>query len=158
MTKKLNLIFSFFLLAAAVLWSFYGKMPQKIKKSVPKTEFSTIRAFEHVKALARQPHYVGSKAHSRTRNYIVSQLQKMGLLVQTQEGYSLNKYGIIARPQNILTRIDGSGSGKALLLLSHYDSAVHSSYGASDAGSGIATILEGIRAFLASGTKPTNDI
>ena len=32
------------------------------------------------------------------------------------------------------------------------------SYGASDAGSGVATILEAIRAFKAKGTRPKNDI
>ena len=45
-----------------------------------------------------------------------------------------------------------------MLLLSHYDSNPHSSLGASDAGSGVVTILEGIRVFLASGVKPKNDI
>jgi hypothetical protein len=44
-------------------------------------------------------------------------------------------------------------------LLSHYDSAPHSfSYGASDDASGVATILESIRAFLHNKTVPKNDI
>jgi len=43
-------------------------------------------------------------------------------------------------------------------LLTHYDSRHHSSYGASDAGSGVATILEGLRAFLSNNKKPLNDI
>ena len=60
--------------------------------------------------------------------------------------------------KNILARIKGSEKGKALLILTHYDSAVHSSYGASDAGSGVVTILEGIRAYLANDPKPKNDI
>jgi hypothetical protein len=45
-----------------------------------------------------------------------------------------------------------------LLLLSHYDSSPHSSFGASDAGSGVVTILEGLRAFLSDGKIPKNDI
>ena len=45
-----------------------------------------------------------------------------------------------------------------MLLLTHYDSNPHSSLGASDAGSGVVTILEGIRAFLAKNTPPKNDI
>lgn len=57
-----------------------------------------------------------------------------------------------------MARIKGSGNGKALLLLSHYDSSPHSSLGASDAASGVATILEGIRAFRAEGKTPKNDI
>jgi Zn-dependent M28 family amino/carboxypeptidase len=43
-------------------------------------------------------------------------------------------------------------------LLSHYDSNSHSSFGASDASSGVATILEGIRAFLRKNQTPKNDI
>ncbi len=57
-----------------------------------------------------------------------------------------------------MARIEGSGDGNALLLMSHYDSAMHSSPGASDAASGVATILEGLRAYLASGNTPENDI
>jgi Zn-dependent M28 family amino/carboxypeptidase len=44
------------------------------------------------------------------------------------------------------------------MLLSHYDSREHSSLGASDAGSGVVTILEGIRAYLAKNETPKNDI
>jgi Zn-dependent M28 family amino/carboxypeptidase len=45
-----------------------------------------------------------------------------------------------------------------LVLLSHYDSNPHSSLGASDAGSGVVTILESVRAFLAKNQTPKNDI
>ena len=58
-------------------------------------------------------------------------------------------------PENIIARIEGTHqSDNALLLLSHYDSAVHSSYGASDAASGVATILETLRAYKENGKKP----
>lgn len=127
-------------------------------QNISQTEFSTSRAFEHVEAIAKAPHYVGSPAHSRSRNYIVEQLQEMGLEVQTQEGYSLHNEGILAKPQNILARLEGTGDGDALVLMSHYDSATHSSFGASDAGSGVATILEGIRAFLEKDSPHENDI
>src|SRR5690606_5940330 len=43
-------------------------------------------------------------------------------------------------------------------LLSHYDSALVPSFGASDAGSGVVTILESVRAYLASKNQPKNDI
>jgi Zn-dependent M28 family amino/carboxypeptidase len=43
--------------------------------------------------------------------------------------------------------------------LSHYDSAPHSaSLGASDDASGVATILEAVRAFLHAKTPHKNDI
>ena len=159
MAKKIKIAASFFILAAAVFWSFYGTKPHiSLDDNDPVEEFSTARAYSHVERLAQQPHFVGSPNHSRVRNYIAAQLEELGLLVETQEGFTLNKQGVYTRPQNIIARIEGSGDGKALLLLTHYDSAMHSSYGASDAGSGVATILEGVRAFLASGKTPVNDI
>ena len=159
MAKHLQRPLSFFIIVAAVYWALTGNMPSETEdKKLPSKEFSTSRAFGHVAALAKEPHFTGSSGHSKVRNYIVSQLQEMGLFVQTQEDFSLTKHGVLTRPRNILARIKGTGKGKALLLMSHYDSAVHSSPGASDAGSGVGTILEGIRAFLASGVKPQNDI
>ncbi|MFD2517580.1 M28 family peptidase [Salinimicrobium flavum] len=159
MVKKLQVQISFLLLIAAVFWSFYGTGPHvELRDDVPAEEFSVKRAFSHVEALAREPHYVGSAAHRKARNYIVDQLEALGLLVQTQEAWSVSNKGTVTRPQNIISRIEGSGTGKALLLLTHYDSAVHSSHGASDAASGVATILESVRAYLASGKTPVNDI
>ena len=159
MNNRLTGLIAFLLIILAVWLNFNFDQPDfEADKNISLTQFSTSRAFDHVKAIAKEPHYLGSPAHSKVRNYIVDQLQDMGLEVQTQEGYYLNKNGILARPQNILSRIEGSGEGDALVLMTHYDSAMHSSYGASDAGSGVATILEGIRAFLEKDPTHTNDI
>ncbi len=126
---------------------------------VPLTDWSTFRAMQHVEKIAQQPHYTGSAANDEVRSYLVSQLQKLGLNPSTQTGYALDAYGNMARPSNVLARIEGDNAGgDALLLLSHYDSDPHSAIGASDAGSGVATILEGVRAFIASNKKPKNDI
>lgn len=159
MSKSLQTFFAVLIIISGVIWSFYNTRPQvKLSREIPTDQFSTARALEHVKALAKEPHFVGSTAHSYARNYIVSQIEELGLIVETQENYTIQKEGILTRPQNIMTRIKGSGTGKALLLMTHYDSAMHSSPGASDAASGVATILEGIRAYLASGKIPENDI
>jgi hypothetical protein len=130
----------------------------KTDASAEKTSFSTDSALEHVKQIAQKPHAVGFPAHQKVREYIVSELKKMGLKTSVQEGYTAGDWGNFSKAVNILARIEGSDSKKALMLLSHYDSSVHSSYGASDAGSGVATILEGIRAFLAHNKTPKNDI
>ena len=122
-------------------------------------EFSTKRALSQVEAISKQPHYVGSKEHEVVADYLVKELNKLGLETSVQQGYTLSDWGNLVQSKNILTRIKGSNSSKALLLLSHYDSAPHSySKGASDAGSGVATILEGVRAFLYSKTPHKNDI
>ncbi|MCH4822653.1 M28 family peptidase [Gramella lutea] len=159
MNNRLTGLIAFLLIFIAVWFNFNFDQPEfSPDKDKSSTEFSTSRAFEHVKAIAQEPHYVGSLAHSKVRNYIVDKLQEMDLEVQTQEGYALNKNGVLVNPQNILARIEGSGNGQALVLMTHYDSAMHSSFGASDAGSGVATILEGIRTFLEKESEIKNDI
>ena len=123
------------------------------------TEFSTKRAFNQVETISKKPHYVGSKNHEVVTNYLVKELNKLGLQTSIQEGYTLSDWGNLVQSKNILARIKGSNNSKALLLLSHYDSAPHSySPGASDAGSGVATILESVRAFLHNKTPHKNDI
>jgi len=129
------------------------------------TEFSTSRALEHIEKIAKQPHFVGSQNHEVVANYIIKELQKLGLETTVQEGFILSDIGNLTesknlvKSKNIICRIKGTQKGKALLLLSHYDSAPHSfSHGASDDASGVATILEGIRAYLNAQTKHKNDI
>ncbi|HKO76482.1 MAG TPA: M20/M25/M40 family metallo-hydrolase [Flavobacterium sp.] len=123
------------------------------------TEFSTSRALEHINVIAKQPHYVGTKNHEDVANYIIKELQKLGLETTVQEGFTLSDWGNLVKSKNIMCRIEGTKNTKALLLLSHYDSAPHSfSHGASDDASGVATILEGVRAFLNARTKHQNDI
>lgn len=150
-----------FLIIIILLWyAIAGETPAgDTPGNLPLTEWSTARALEHVKMLSREPHYSGSgQAHKRARNYIEKQLQALGLETSNQTGFALSNNGVLAKPTNILARIKGTENTKALLLLSHYDSDPHASLGASDAGSGVATILEGVRAFIATGKKPKNDI
>lgn len=139
---------------------YYTMMPRAMTNDLSTlSEFSTDRAFAQVESISQYPHYVGSKNHETVASYLQSQLHELGLTTTTQEGYTLTDWGNLAKSKNILARIKGSGNGKALLLLSHYDSAPHSaSKGASDAGSGVASILEGIRAFQNSKKKHKNDI
>ncbi len=160
MSTRITNILGFLVLSGLVYFSFFSLMPHTGKTlNDKKTEFSTERAMQHVEKIARFPHSVGTTQHSLVRNYIVSELEEMGLEVQTQQAYVLNQERILGKPQNIIVKIKGENpEKKTLLVLSHYDSAVHSSFGASDAGSGVATILEGIRAFLAKGTPHENDI
>lgn len=140
-------------------WIYYTMMPQSISDDGSLSEFSTKRALEHIQSISKKPHFVGSENHEVVANYLEKELQKLGLETKIQEGTTLSDWGNLVKSKNIIARIKGSNSTKALLLLSHYDSAPHSfSHGASDDASGIATILEGIRAFLHNKTKHKNDI
>lgn len=158
--KRSSSIITLLLIVFAIYWSIRSVMPSyKSDLSAEKTSFSTDRALEHVKKIAQKPHGVGFPAHQEVREYIVSELEKMGLETTLQEGYTAGRnWGNFSKATNILARVKGSGSGKSLLLLSHYDSNPHSSLGASDAGSGVATILEGVRAYIANNQTPKNDI
>lgn len=123
------------------------------------SEFSTVRALEQVRNISQKPHFVGSENHEVVANYLVKELQNLGLEASIQEGFAFSDWGTLTKCKNILARKKGSNSDKALLLLTHYDSAPHSySKGASDAGSGVATILESVRAFTYNKKQHKNDI
>ncbi|WP_103998781.1 M28 family peptidase [Flavobacterium urumqiense] len=121
--------------------------------------FSTKRALTQVEAISKQPHYVGSDNHQVVADYLIKELHKLGLETSVQEGFTLSDWGNLVKSKNILARIKGTNSSEALLLLSHYDSAPHSySHGASDDASGVATIMESVRAFLYTKKQHKNDI
>lgn len=151
---------SFVVIILMIWYAFHSQTPSaQVQEDLPATEWSTARALEHVKAISLKPHYVGSNAHHEVRDYIKDEFTKLGLNVTTQKGYDISWNGNMSQPENIVARIKGSQpDNKALVLLTHYDSDPHSSKGASDAGSGVATILEGVRAFLAQNKQPKNDI
>ena len=158
--KSLQSVASFLLIVGLVYYSFFSLMPQKgSPSSIAETKFSTERALISLKEITKAPHYIGTKEHARVRNYLIGQLEELGLETQVQEGFVINqKWKSLDKPKNIIAKIKGSENGKSLLLLSHYDSALTPSFGASDAGSGVVTILETLRAYKASGKKPKNDI
>lgn len=157
--KKTTTVLTLLLIILAIYWSFRALMPSYVSDSnVPEILFSTDRALKHVKEISKEPHGVGFQGHSKVRSYIISELEKLGLETSVQEGYTAGDWANLSKATNILSRIKGQEEGKALVLLSHYDSNPHSSFGASDAGSGVATILEGIRAFLARHKQSKNDI
>ena len=159
MKKKYSSFLSALFILAVLLGINYSMMPKWISDHNSLSEFSTQRATQHIKMIAEKPHFVGSKNHEVVADYIKEELQKLGLETLMQEGITLSDWGNLVKSKNITARIKGSDNGKALLLLSHYDSAPHSaSLGASDDASGVATILEGVRAFLHAKTPHKNDI
>ena len=160
MKKNYSSLYSMLVLVALISGIFYCMMPQNYDtEEASISEFSTKRALEKVKAIAQKPHYVGSKNHEVVAQYLIQELKNLGLQPSIQEGFTMTEKGTLVQSKNILARIEGSANTKSLLLLSHYDSAPHSySHGASDDASGVATILESVRAFLHTKTKHKNDI
>ncbi len=157
---RLNSLFSFILIALLVSYSFSALMPKEAAPAnTDKTAFSAERALVPLKEITKAPHYLGSPEHENVKNYLVEQLKKLDLNPVVQEGFVLNtKWKSLDKSKNIIAKIPGTNPGKALLIFSHYDSAPVPSFGASDAGSGVVTILESLRAYKASGKQPKNDI
>jgi len=173
--RNISAVLSLLLILGLIYYSFFSLMPQQgTPASLPQNQFSTERALVPLKEISKAPHYYSSSGHETVHSYLVQQLKDLGAETQSQEGYvgdmslatvanndSTDTYSSgfhLIKPKNIVARIKGSENGKALLLLSHYDSAMIPSYGASDAGSGVVTILESMRAFLSEGKTPKNDI
>ena len=127
--------------------------PAEVPASAPTSEFSASRAAQHVGLISQNPHPVGSSEHQRVKDYVLSQLSAMGLSPQVQRSSVLNQSSNRslsgASVENILAKIDGTINHKFVLLVAHYDS-VPTSFGASDNGTGIATLLETARALKAS--------
>jgi hypothetical protein len=159
MKNKQSSTFIALLLFLMVYGTFYFEMPQSVAESGKMNEFSTQKALDYIKFISEKPHYISAPQHEIVGQYIVSELKKLGLETSTQEGFVLCEGKNLTKPKNIIAKIKGTKHGKALLLLAHYDSAPHSySHGASDDGSGVATILESVRAFLNDKSKPENDV
>ena len=155
--KKISTLLSILILSLTVWFSFSDLMPSSVK-SIEHTGFSINNALNHLKIISEKPHYTSSKYHQDVQDYIVNELNKMGLKTEIQNQVVLNSRRVATNAANIIGTIKGSRKGKSLVLLTHYDSSAHSSFGASDAGSGVVTILEGFRVFLLNNKTPINDI
>ena len=133
--------------------------PAVVDASAPDTVFSAERARAHLYELTREPRPVGSSGHERAGKYIFETLENLGLEPEVQAVTSFQHFQIsigAATVKNIMARIPGTNSTGTVVLAAHYDSAVHS-YGATDAGNGVAAILETARALL-SGPSIQNDV
>jgi len=136
-----------------------GRPPAPVPATAPDSAFSAERAMAHVRAIAAVPRPVGTAAHDRARDYVVAALASFGLEPEVQTATALIERGGRARGatvQNVVARIRGTGTGRAVALVSHYDSQVLTP-GAADAASGVAAVLEAVRV-LQRGPPLGNDV
>lgn len=135
--------------------------PAAIPATAAATEFSAERAVQHVEAIARTPRPIGSASHAAARDYIFQQLRALGLEPEIQKTTAVNATAaplfFAGTIQNIVARRKGTGDGRAVLLVAHYDS-VSTGPGANDDGAGVATLLETARVVGAGGQQLKNDI
>ncbi|HSH20621.1 MAG TPA: M20/M25/M40 family metallo-hydrolase, partial [Draconibacterium sp.] len=125
-----------------------NKAPKAVPENAPLTEFSAVRAIKHLEHIASEPHSIGTNAHAKVRDYIIDELKKLGIEpeIQITEVFYPDSY-LAATIKNIIVTFPGTESDKSVLVVGHYDS-VTDSYGASDDGSALVTMLETIRLLL----------
>lgn len=141
-----------------VLWAFIVALaivsiralhaPPPLPATTPENEFSAEKALIHVREIATVPHPLGSAADGAARNYLVAQLTQLGLQPQIFSSLGVDPTArliIAGKTNDIVGRLPGTASGPAIVLMAHYDS-VYSAPGAGDDASGVASILEILRA------------
>jgi hypothetical protein len=133
------------LIALGFLLIYVDTPPRAIPATGPAGRFSAERAIKDVQAISKAPHPVGSAEHTVVKQYILDALSATGLSPEVQASTAVSATGpVAASVENIVARLPGSGGGKSVLLVAHYDS-VPTSFGASDDGASVAVLLETAR-------------
>jgi hypothetical protein len=147
------------LLLGAWLASALIAPPAPPRAERPAAGFDTGRAWRHIEALAVAPRPVGTAEHDRARSYVLAELARLGLELDTLTALAYVRSGAGVRgalTRNVAARLRGTASTGALLVMSHYD-GVPLAPAAADAGLGTAVVLEAARA-LTAGAAPRNDV
>lgn len=150
------------LIAASILAGMLQiQAPQPVGSEAPADQFSAERALEKLKVIAKEPHLIGSAPHKEVRDYLMSELRQLGYTpeiqtVKVRSDLEFESIDISGTVENIVTRIPGTNSSKAVMIAAHYDS-VPFGPGAGDDGAGIAAMLETVRAIQA-GQPLKNDL
>jgi hypothetical protein len=133
--------------------------PSVVPATSSDTVFSAERAMHDVEAIAVRPHSMGMPDHDRVRDYIMGRLVALGLKPQLQTTTAVGtRYQEAGRVQNVLAWIPGaSATGKAVLLVVHYD-GVEAGPAAADDGAGCAALLETLRALRARKEPLAHDV
>jgi len=137
--------------------------PAAVSASAAPQLFSAARAIQYLSVIAEKSHPIGSVEHSVIKDYLIKQLSEASLEPQIQTSIAVvPNAGKTPGPfratalENIGARLKGTASGKAVLLIAHYDSVLNS-FGASDNGAAVAAMLETLRA-LKAGPPLKNDV
>lgn len=129
----------------------------------PSTEFSAARADRVLARLLGPeiPHPLSSPENARVRARIQTEFSALGVKTNIFSGLGCDaspRHGYIAcgTVHDVLADVQ-PGAGRAIVLLAHYDS-VPAGPGAADDESGVATVLETVRALKARGFKSRHPI
>jgi len=150
--------------AAFVIFFLSARTPAPLARSAPPMAFSAGRAMVDVVAMAPVPHPIGSAANHAVRDHLFTRMTALSLSPRIQRdesiatrlvgGQSYVSGGVV---ENVIGILQGRDrAAPALTLMAHYDS-VPGSPGAADDITGVASILEIVRA-LEAGPRPARDV
>lgn len=141
-------------------FSVYRQAPPAVSADTAPSVFSAARAMKHLEVIAQRPHPIGSSENAVVRDYLIRELNALGLSPEVQTATAINpvwkdefRAGTV---ENVIARLPGTSNTKALMLVAHYDS-VHNGVGASDDGAAVVALLETLRA-LKSAETLRNDV
>lgn len=129
------------LFGVLIAWT-VSRPPAPRAATIPAREFSAERAMADVRVIAARPHPQGSPENAAVRDYLVRRLTELGFGVEVRDNGNIT--GVLP---------GGDRQAPALALMAHYDS-VPGSPGAGDDATGVAAILETVRALKADGAPP----
>ena len=100
--KSFSSLVSILIIIGVIYWSFSDSKPsiKKVETSI-KTNFFLDNALYHLKNISKKTHYVGSKEHTVVKNYLIKELQKLGLETEIKPKLLLTKNGLQQLPQKI---------------------------------------------------------
>lgn len=114
--------------------------PRAVAVDAPANTFYAERAMADLQVVAREPHGAGSDAQARVRDYIVAQVEGLGLKAEIETSGQVS---------NILVLLPGTDSTQKVLVTGHYDSHPPAP-GAGDDGLSTVAMLESIRVLHAN--------
>lgn len=138
---------------ALVLALFATATPAARDSAAPADAFAVGRAMPVLERLVGdgEPHPIGTRANEAIRNRIISELETLGLEVDTQTAMACRtQFAVCGEVVNVMARLPGQREDPAVLLTAHYDS-VGAGPGVSDDLVGVAAIIETARLLLADG-------
>ncbi|KAJ8488101.1 hypothetical protein ONZ45_g14086 [Pleurotus djamor] len=144
---------------------FTDKLPKASSRN--QQGFDLAEAYADLHVIASHPHPYNSHAIDTVREYLLARVQNITDGVPyahihndllSNGSWVSRGFGMYFEGRNILVKIDGQAKGtstvKGVLFSAHYDS-VATSFGATDDGMGVVTLLQLIRHFVAHRPKRT---
>ncbi len=158
--RRLELIVAIALIVVCAWFAIHWNQPSQ--KTIPAYDYT--QAYQHLQQITKEKHPVGSTAHGRVRDYLISHIRALGYEPQLQQSFAIHPESrAAAQIENILVRVPASepnaptnASPKALLIAGHYD-AVPNSFGAGDDGVSVANMLQALSS-LKTTDKRSNDV